>query len=502
MKESFSTRRTVPQVDRLMATRQLRVFKRWMISQGIRWSSDALEFIHTPEQGISVKALRDLREGEVVATIPKSACLTIKNSGACDIIEAAGLGGCLGLSVALMYEKSLGNDSPWAAYFQLLPDRESLPLVWTLDEVDQLLFGTELHKVVKEDKALIYDDWKENILPLVDTGHFVPHFFGPENYFAARSLIASRSFEIDDYYGSGMVPLADLFNHKTGAEDVHFTSGSSDSKSDDDDKSNTNGCYTENTVDKEPSSALGCELDDPRLLEMIMVKDVKAGAEVFNTYGLVGNAALLHRYGFTEPDNPYDIVNIDLELVLKWSSSLFSGRYSRARLSLWRKSGYSGCVSQNAEYFEISCNGEPQIELLILLYIMLLQEDEYCKLDLAVSTANNYKESISMILSEKCNITWLKRSEANKGFLLTKSVCSALLWLADRRESFYGLSSMKDDIEAAKTCSKEERKLYHSLMLRLSERRILGKLRAYAAVATESLKNPKKASKRKRLKRT
>ena len=57
-------------------------------------------------------------------------------------------------------------------------------------------------------------------------------------------------------------------------------------------------------------------------LEMVMVKDVKVGAEVFNTYGLLGNAALLHRYGFTEPDNPFDIVNIDLELVLQWSASL------------------------------------------------------------------------------------------------------------------------------------------------------------------------------------
>lgn len=230
--------------------------------------------------------------------------------------------------------------------------------------------------------------------------------------------------------------------------------------------------------------------------------DCLVSAQIFNTYGIIGNAALLHRYGFTEPDNPYDIVNIDLELVLNWSLSLFSGRYSRARLSLWRKLDYSGCVSQNAEYFEISFNGEPQVELLILLYMMLLPEDEYCKLDLAVSIACNHKESISTILSEKCNISWENGSEVKKDLLLTESVCSALLWLADKRESLYGLSSMKDDMEALEKCNKKERKLYHSLMLRVSERRILEKLRTYATVGAELLETTKRASIRKRLKRT
>lgn len=67
----------------------------------------------------------------------------------------------------------------------------------------------------------------------------------------------------------------------------------------------------------------------------------------------MGNAALLHRYGFTELDNPYDIVNIDLTLVTKWCSSKYSHRYAKARVSLWHKLGYSGCTSEDAEYFEI-----------------------------------------------------------------------------------------------------------------------------------------------------
>ncbi|XP_072085856.1 uncharacterized protein [Arachis hypogaea] len=97
-------------------------------------------------------------------------------------------------------------------------------------------------KTVQEDKALICEDWKENIFPLLDSApsRLNPTFFGIKQYFAAKSLISSRGFEIDDFHGFGMVPLADLFNHKTGAEDVHFTASSNSVADDDvvDDNSN------------------------------------------------------------------------------------------------------------------------------------------------------------------------------------------------------------------------------------------------------------------------
>ncbi|XLR30864.1 hypothetical protein S83_058764, partial [Arachis hypogaea] len=55
-------------------------------------------------------------------------------------------------------------------------------------------------------------DWKDNSFPLLDSApsRLNPTFFGIEQYFAAKSLISSRGFEIDDFHGFGMVPLADL----------------------------------------------------------------------------------------------------------------------------------------------------------------------------------------------------------------------------------------------------------------------------------------------------
>lgn len=134
-------------MNALSLNRRLRAFKRWMASRGFE-ISDGLDFVDDPENGIAVRALRQLKVGDVVAKIPKDACLTVKNSWSSQMIEDSRLDGNLGLAVALMYERSLGEKSPWAGYLQILPHQECLPLVWTLNEVNELLSGTELHKVI------------------------------------------------------------------------------------------------------------------------------------------------------------------------------------------------------------------------------------------------------------------------------------------------------------------------------------------------------------------
>ncbi|KAF8102060.1 hypothetical protein N665_0201s0349 [Sinapis alba] len=474
-----------------MATRRLRAFKSWMKANGVD-CSDALDLVEDQNDGVSVKALLDLKEGDVVANISKTACLTVKTSGAREMIESAELDGPLALSVAIMYERGLGEESPWAGYLQILPFQEDLPLVWPLDELDSLLSGTEIHKDVKKDHGLVYEDWEENIVPLTSLlpGNVDPGSFGIKEYLAAKSLIASRSFEIDDYHGWGMVPLADLFNHKTGEEDVHFTAelphSESDSEADDTANEATDedepsspepsleGENTENEEAKEEEEEeenTSMLQDDVSSLEMIMVKNVPAGAEVYNTYGLIGNAALLHRYGFTELDNLYNIVNIDLDLVTEWSTSSFTSRYTRARLALWEKLGYT------SEYFEVSSTGEPETELLMLLNILLLPDETYK----ALSTTEG--ECLS---KEGREITIGKHKvmfgeSCSSDVLLTEGVCEALLAIVDKRESLYGTtSSLEDDVVRLESCVlPRDRRLYHSLVLRVSERRILEKLRSY-----------------------
>nr|CAD1818168.1 unnamed protein product [Ananas comosus var. bracteatus] len=414
-------------------SRRLRSFKRWMRSHGIE-CSDALELAEeAPGRGVFVAALCGLKEGDLVATIPKSACLTTRTSGARPLIEGARSAGA-SPSPSPSCTSAASARLPWYGYLRLLPDRECVPLVWSASEVEELLAGTELEKTVKEDKACLYEDWKDSIEPLIHTGPLKldPHYFGLEQYFSAKTLISSRSFEIDSYHGSGMVPLADLFNHKTGAENVHFTNAALPSDSDDESADNISDASSSSRSSMEVNSNSPGGNDEA--LEMIVVREVDAGQ------------------------------------------------------------------SQDSEYFEISYNGEPQLELLVLLYIITLVESTFEKLKMMMDTLESTYDCFSSVVelikitrSNGCKdlkiINGQKEPEDLKKLLLTESVCCALLALADSRESLYGSNSLEDDLkELSNCCCISERKLYHSLVLRVSERKILRRLRAYATRSSKKRK--------------
>jgi N-lysine methyltransferase SETD6 len=67
-----------------------------------------------------------------------------------------------------------------------------------------------VRQIVKQDKQFLAEDWKECIEPLIESFDVDPDSFSLENYFSAKTLVSSRAFEIDQYHGFGMVPLADL----------------------------------------------------------------------------------------------------------------------------------------------------------------------------------------------------------------------------------------------------------------------------------------------------
>lgn len=219
--------------------------------------------------------------------------------------------------------------------------------------------------------------------------------------------------------------------------------------------------------------------------------------QVFNTYGTLSNAALLHRYGFTEENNPYDIVNIDIELVLQSSSAWYTKRYIRSRLALWKKLDPS---RQDTEYFEISSEGEPEQELLILLYILSIPDEVKDQLEFATSMGSNLVN-----LSSESALIFKTREETRKD-LLTGRVRNALLSIADLRESYYNSNSLQHDLEVKRSCCPiKDKKMYHSVMLRISERNILQKLRLYAAAGKASSRHSKtheRFSSRKKPKRT
>lgn len=119
-----------------------------MRESGIEYS-DAIEF-RGGEGSVAdtgVFALLDLQEGDVLGKIPKEACLTVKTTGAAELLEEAELGGGLGLAAALMYERSKRELSPWYGYMRFLPESQCVPILWRAEDIDSYLTGTEIHAV-------------------------------------------------------------------------------------------------------------------------------------------------------------------------------------------------------------------------------------------------------------------------------------------------------------------------------------------------------------------
>ncbi|KAH7405536.1 hypothetical protein KP509_15G074600 [Ceratopteris richardii] len=492
-----------------------------MESRNIRLS-DGLNIVKGEKCGIvcdelGVTAACDLQEGEVIAIIPKDACLTLRTTGAANLLNDAQLSGGLGLVVALMYERSRGEASPWFPYLNLLPlCHKALPIVWESDEIHNFLLGTELHSVILEDRKLIEEDWRECIWPLTQEypTEFPEEHFSLEHYFSAKTLVSSRSFEVDDYHGYGMVPVADLFNHKTNNEDVHVMdepnlciideSVSTSDRHPVEEESNYLGCsFIDNLTNAQHHSCSTIkERNDQcrnEVLEIVLVRDVPMGSEIFNTYGELSNASLLHRHGFTEPDNPFDIVNIDYVLVMQYCTSFFSKCHVRNRIRFWRKYGCAPLTSQASEYFEIEASGKPQPELLFLLYIMHLPEKDVLAAEVAL-------HELDTAVKADCAMNWemkawktffdfpanhLKRARCNRYtwsksegeidscimFFFTSNVCESLIWLSEKRDQAYGQATLEEDLKLLEDArQRDNEKLFHALYLRVSERSILRRL--------------------------
>jgi hypothetical protein len=90
----------------------------WMTGNGLKWESSAIKFVSADvldSAGIAVSAITDVSEGTHLCTIPKSAILSVRNTGIADVLELERLGGGLGLISAVMFERSRGSASPWCA---------------------------------------------------------------------------------------------------------------------------------------------------------------------------------------------------------------------------------------------------------------------------------------------------------------------------------------------------------------------------------------------------
>ena len=106
--------------------------------------------------------------------------------------------------------------------------------------------------------------------------------------------VSSRGFYVDARHKGAMVPLADAFNHKCSKVRDPVEEGD---ETDDDDES------SDDDDDDDPALQMQMALlsKSDKMLTIKLQSCVPKGAEIFNTYGEVGNARLAEKYGFCLP---------------------------------------------------------------------------------------------------------------------------------------------------------------------------------------------------------
>ncbi|KAI8903526.1 hypothetical protein EDD86DRAFT_250240 [Gorgonomyces haynaldii] len=288
-------------------------------------------------------AEEDIEPGTIVGVIPKDNILSIRNTAIAHVFEEEGMEGeMLPLVIATMYERALGTKSPFYGYLQSLT-KPDIPLFWNDERLSEIR-GTELYHIVLGDR----DQLKEDYQIVVDLMERYPEMkldkMTIEDFYLVFSFVVSRAFQADEYHGEALVPFADLFNHKTDGEHVHLEADAEvcancgsvecDCGLEDFDEE----IEQESVPELEEIPEVEPQLIPPKqTLDMTIVRPVKKGEEVFNTYGEHGNTFLMRRYGFAEEDNPYSYVAVEREDLLSF--------FEDDRIEFWDQVG-SAIVQQ------------------------------------------------------------------------------------------------------------------------------------------------------------
>lgn len=198
------------------------------------------------------------------------------------------------LSLLLIFEKFKGTESKWSMHIDILPTGyDSIPN-YSDEELDELK-GTNMYTIGKHWKNQIKDDYNKLMNTNIDDDVkvkdiFIKHFnnnnyiISYDMYLWALSTIWSRFISITIKTVNAtkliraMVPLIDLLNHDPHSTTSHILTDSND-------------------------------------FIIISTSDTMLG-EIYLNYGLIPNSRLIQLYGFTLKNNPYESVDIFINMTI------------------------------------------------------------------------------------------------------------------------------------------------------------------------------------------
>ncbi|RVE72191.1 hypothetical protein OJAV_G00059210 [Oryzias javanicus] len=295
-------------------------FLQWCDTVGLHLSEKVCVSKEGTVADYGMLAKEDIEEGEVLFTIPRSALLYQRTTAVSALLEkeAGSLqssSSWVPLLLALLHEYT-SPESRWKPYLSLWPDFRKLdhPMFWSKDERDELLRGTGVPEAVDKDLSNIQREYEDVVRPFI-IRH--PDLWNPKTHTLElyTELVCSAS-------GYNRVTGCKVHHRATRCYGTPFPPKERPLRMDEDEE------------DKPPNPPMMVPMADilnhvcnhnanlefsADSLKMVSVRCIRAGEEVFNTYGQMANWQLLHMYGFTEPypSNKNDTADVPAANVYK-----------------------------------------------------------------------------------------------------------------------------------------------------------------------------------------
>ncbi|CAA7061514.1 unnamed protein product [Microthlaspi erraticum] len=230
--------------------------------------------------GRGLGAVRELRKGELVLKVPRSALMTTETMTAKD----RKLSGAINLHGSL--SSTQGKSSFWYPYSVHLP--RDYDLLATFGEFEKQALQVE-EAVWAAEKAIAksQSEWKEAVT-LMKELDLKPKFQSLQAWLWASATISSRTLHVPWDTAGCLCPVGDLFNYDAPGDDSNTSEGP---------ERLTDGGFDE----------------DANAYCLYARRSYQLGEQVLLCYGTYTNLELLEHYGFMLEENSNDKVFIPLE---------------------------------------------------------------------------------------------------------------------------------------------------------------------------------------------
>lgn len=206
----------------------------------------------------------------------------------------------------MLYEFQQASNSPWSAYFDVLPSDFDTLMFWDEAELKHLQGSAVVDKI---GRASADETFQEQIFPLV---------YANVATFNAQSLSNDQLLALCHRMGSTIMAYAFDLESSSAA-----SNSSQDGWEEDSDDEGAGGpVMPKGMVPLADMLNANADLNNAKLFHeedavvMRSVKPIAAGEQIYNDYGLLPRADLLRRYGYvTDEYAKYDVVELGEDII-------------------------------------------------------------------------------------------------------------------------------------------------------------------------------------------